>query len=219
MLWCSFRYFLSQRPHSYLQVYLIDFDLNAFANASNLFICICHGLIQYEWFCVPPDHCMAPMKIGPCRGSFPRWHYNAASEKCEKFDFGGCRENLNNYLSEVECTNACAGSGTISNLKDSVSEWILNWIKKKILLNLQMSIYERLFVMFVMFRYFRCTSCTCKLILFSCSVFKIKIVNQGDFFHFQRFKVSDFNVWIMILSNKYRENCQFVSEGSCCLFC
>lgn len=55
-------------------------------------------------------HCMAPMKIGPCRGSFPRWHYNAASEKCEKFTFGGCRENLNNYLSKDECTNACSGS-------------------------------------------------------------------------------------------------------------
>ncbi|XP_034713678.1 kunitz-type protease inhibitor 1a isoform X1 [Etheostoma cragini] len=55
-------------------------------------------------------HCMVPMKIGPCRGSFPRWHYNAASEKCEEFKFGGCRENLNNYLSKEECTNACAGS-------------------------------------------------------------------------------------------------------------
>ncbi|KAM9341328.1 kunitz-type protease inhibitor 1a [Symphorus nematophorus] len=55
-------------------------------------------------------HCMAPKKIGPCRGSFPRWHYNAASERCEQFTFGGCRENLNNYLSKEECTNACYGS-------------------------------------------------------------------------------------------------------------
>lgn len=54
-------------------------------------------------------HCMAPMKIGPCRGSFPRWHYNGASEECEQFMFGGCRENLNNYLSKDECTNACHG--------------------------------------------------------------------------------------------------------------
>lgn len=55
-------------------------------------------------------HCMAPKKIGPCRGSFPRWHYNAASEKCEEFTFGGCKENLNNYLTKDECTNACYGS-------------------------------------------------------------------------------------------------------------
>ncbi|KAM8913603.1 kunitz-type protease inhibitor 1a isoform 2-T2 [Spinachia spinachia] len=55
-------------------------------------------------------HCMAPKKVGPCRGSFPRWHYNGASEKCEAFTFGGCSRNLNNYLSEDECTKACAGS-------------------------------------------------------------------------------------------------------------
>ncbi|XP_056250466.1 kunitz-type protease inhibitor 1a [Seriola aureovittata] len=55
-------------------------------------------------------HCMAPKKVGPCRGSFPRWHYNAASEKCEEFMFGGCRENLNNYLSKDECSKACYGS-------------------------------------------------------------------------------------------------------------
>lgn len=64
--------------------------------------------------CVPVDHCMAPMKVGPCRGSFPRWHYNAASQKCEMFIYGGCRDNLNNYLSEDECNNACSGSGISS---------------------------------------------------------------------------------------------------------
>lgn len=57
-------------------------------------------------------HCMAPKKIGPCRGSFPRWHYNGASEECEEFMFGGCRENLNNYLSKDECTTACYGRET-----------------------------------------------------------------------------------------------------------
>ncbi|KAJ4939246.1 hypothetical protein JOQ06_028702 [Pogonophryne albipinna] len=55
-------------------------------------------------------HCMAPKKIGPCRGLFPRWHYNGASEQCEKFNFGGCRENQNNYLSKDECMIACASS-------------------------------------------------------------------------------------------------------------
>ncbi|KAM6968547.1 kunitz-type protease inhibitor 1a [Tautogolabrus adspersus] len=71
-------------------------------------------------------HCMAPMKIGPCRGSFPRWHYNAASHKCEDFTFGGCKENLNNYLSKEECTNACTGqaarSGRVLPVPDSQGE-------------------------------------------------------------------------------------------------
>ncbi|ROL45126.1 Kunitz-type protease inhibitor 1 [Anabarilius grahami] len=58
-------------------------------------------------------HCLTPKKEGPCRGSFPRWHYNAASSKCERFFFGGCKENSNNYLSEQECLNACKNTKVI----------------------------------------------------------------------------------------------------------
>ncbi|XP_062863342.1 kunitz-type protease inhibitor 1a [Trichomycterus rosablanca] len=52
-------------------------------------------------------HCLVPKKEGPCRGSFARWHYNAASEKCEKFNYGGCKENRNNYLTLEDCNKAC----------------------------------------------------------------------------------------------------------------
>ncbi|CAM4642360.1 unnamed protein product [Leuciscus chuanchicus] len=52
-------------------------------------------------------HCLVPKKEGPCRGSFPRWHYNAATEKCEEFKYGGCKANRNNYLALNECENAC----------------------------------------------------------------------------------------------------------------
>ncbi|XP_016308780.1 kunitz-type protease inhibitor 1-like [Sinocyclocheilus anshuiensis] len=52
-------------------------------------------------------HCLVPKKEGPCRGSFPRWHYNAVTEKCEQFKFGGCKPNRNNYLVLNECLNAC----------------------------------------------------------------------------------------------------------------
>ncbi|XP_052009448.1 kunitz-type protease inhibitor 1-like [Xyrauchen texanus] len=52
-------------------------------------------------------HCLVPKKEGPCRGSFPRWHYNAVTEKCEEFKFGGCKPNRNNYLALQECQNAC----------------------------------------------------------------------------------------------------------------
>lgn len=60
-------------------------------------------------------HCLVPKKAGPCRGSFPRWHYNAASEKCEEFFFGGCKENRNNYLSREECMNACDKVSVLNN--------------------------------------------------------------------------------------------------------
>ncbi|XP_067274668.1 kunitz-type protease inhibitor 1b [Pseudorasbora parva] len=58
-------------------------------------------------------HCLTPKKEGPCRGSFPRWHYNAASNKCEEFVFGGCKENNNNYVSKQDCLKACKNTTVI----------------------------------------------------------------------------------------------------------
>lgn len=60
-------------------------------------------------FCLS-GHCLSPIKVGPCRGSFPRWHFNAASGVCEPFIFGGCKSNENNYLSKQECSDACNGT-------------------------------------------------------------------------------------------------------------
>ncbi|MEQ2291481.1 hypothetical protein AMECASPLE_013755 [Ameca splendens] len=60
-------------------------------------------------------HCMVPKKAGPCRGSFPRWHYNAASGECEQFIFGGCLPNKNNYVDKKECMDACQGTAEKRN--------------------------------------------------------------------------------------------------------
>uniref|UniRef100_A0A8C0GTP4 Kunitz-type protease inhibitor 1 n=1 Tax=Chelonoidis abingdonii TaxID=106734 RepID=A0A8C0GTP4_CHEAB len=53
------------------------------------------------------EFCLAPSKVGRCRGSFPRWFYNPESQQCEKFTFGGCKANKNNYVREEECKLAC----------------------------------------------------------------------------------------------------------------
>ncbi|XP_048710983.1 kunitz-type protease inhibitor 1 isoform X2 [Caretta caretta] len=53
------------------------------------------------------EFCLAPSKVGRCRGSFPRWFYNPASQQCERFTFGGCKANKNNYVREEECKLAC----------------------------------------------------------------------------------------------------------------
>ncbi|KAI2651695.1 Kunitz-type protease inhibitor 1 [Labeo rohita] len=67
-------------------------------------------------------HCLAPKKVGPCRGYFPRWHYNAASKNCEQFYFGGCKENNNNYLSKQECLNACKNAECSSSCREDEFE-------------------------------------------------------------------------------------------------
>uniref|UniRef100_A0A3B3CH83 Serine peptidase inhibitor, Kunitz type 1 a n=1 Tax=Oryzias melastigma TaxID=30732 RepID=A0A3B3CH83_ORYME len=66
--------------------------------------------------------CFAPKKVGPCRGSFPRWYYNAASQRCEKFVFGGCKKNQNNYLTEKECTTVCNNTDKRSSTESPVTE-------------------------------------------------------------------------------------------------
>jgi hypothetical protein len=37
--------------------------------------------------------------------SFFRWGFNGDSQKCETFNFGGCKGNLNSFLTAEECVN------------------------------------------------------------------------------------------------------------------
>ncbi|XP_036591768.1 kunitz-type protease inhibitor 1 [Trichosurus vulpecula] len=53
------------------------------------------------------EHCLAPKKVGRCRGSFPRWYYDPTEQLCKSFVYGGCLGNKNNYLREEECKMAC----------------------------------------------------------------------------------------------------------------
>nr|XP_060616468.1 kunitz-type protease inhibitor 1 [Anolis sagrei ordinatus] len=67
------------------------------------------------------DHCLAPYKVGRCRGSFPRWYYNPATQECQQFIFGGCRANKNNYLREEDCKLACKNvQGAIEKRQEPV---------------------------------------------------------------------------------------------------
>ncbi|XP_048856461.1 kunitz-type protease inhibitor 1-like [Brienomyrus brachyistius] len=59
-------------------------------------------------------YCLVPNKVGPCRAYFPRWYYNISSQMCESFVYGGCKGNLNNYLTQSECNNTCTGVSEVS---------------------------------------------------------------------------------------------------------
>lgn len=61
--------------------------------------------------CQPEDACKQPKEPGICLGYFERYFYNTVSGKCEKFIYGGCGGNQNNFGSEEECVKSCCTEG------------------------------------------------------------------------------------------------------------
>ncbi|XP_031572468.1 BPTI/Kunitz domain-containing protein-like [Actinia tenebrosa] len=51
--------------------------------------------------------CDLPKIIGPCKGYFPRYHYDSKTRACQQFIYGGCNGNANNFLSRDACKKAC----------------------------------------------------------------------------------------------------------------
>ncbi|XP_046445127.1 papilin-like isoform X2 [Daphnia pulex] len=53
------------------------------------------------------DVCILPRVVGPCSGSFRQWYYDAGSDNCYEFDYGGCQGNPNRFNNAQECQNRC----------------------------------------------------------------------------------------------------------------
>lgn len=45
--------------------------------------------------------------VGACRGSYKRFYYNPTKQYCETFEYGGCRGNQNNFLTNEICMSIC----------------------------------------------------------------------------------------------------------------
>ncbi|XP_026552715.1 tissue factor pathway inhibitor isoform X1 [Pseudonaja textilis] len=54
-----------------------------------------------------PSFCLLENDPGICRGLLSRYFYNKESQQCEKFQYGGCLGNQNNFKSLQECQNTC----------------------------------------------------------------------------------------------------------------
>ena len=56
-------------------------------------------------FCI--DICDLPPDPGPCRAAIPAFHYDADTETCRQFIYGGCQGNPNKFSSVSDCLNRC----------------------------------------------------------------------------------------------------------------
>jgi hypothetical protein len=76
-----------------------------------------------------PAKCAAePKKTGVCRAMFHRFSYDAATDSCVQFVYGGCSGNANNFVTQDLCEKACLNENY--NMPDVVAKSALNNVKK-----------------------------------------------------------------------------------------
>uniref|UniRef100_H9GVY4 BPTI/Kunitz inhibitor domain-containing protein n=1 Tax=Anolis carolinensis TaxID=28377 RepID=H9GVY4_ANOCA len=59
--------------------------------------------------CTELKFCHLLPNPGPCRAVVPRYFYNPKSNRCEKFIYGGCHGNKNNFETLKDCHYTCVG--------------------------------------------------------------------------------------------------------------
>lgn len=59
--------------------------------------------------------CQLPKVNGPCKAAFKRFFFNSETSQCEKFIYGGCQGNENNFESLQECKETCESNERFLN--------------------------------------------------------------------------------------------------------
>nr|P25660.1 RecName: Full=Kunitz-type serine protease inhibitor IX; AltName: Full=Bungarus fasciatus fraction IX; Short=BF9; AltName: Full=Venom basic protease inhibitor IX; Contains: RecName: Full=Kunitz-type serine protease inhibitor VIIIB; AltName: Full=Venom basic protease inhibitor VIIIB [Bungarus fasciatus]1JC6_A Chain A, VENOM BASIC PROTEASE INHIBITORS IX AND VIIIB [Bungarus fasciatus] len=55
-----------------------------------------------------PTFCNLLPETGRCNALIPAFYYNSHLHKCQKFNYGGCGGNANNFKTIDECQRTCA---------------------------------------------------------------------------------------------------------------
>ena len=53
------------------------------------------------------DVCFQSIEVGSCYAILPKWGYDANSNRCIPFDYGGCQGNDNQFKTKRQCENVC----------------------------------------------------------------------------------------------------------------
>ncbi|XP_068110224.1 papilin isoform X2 [Hyperolius riggenbachi] len=63
----------------------------------------CHNKPSYSY----PTTCLLPSALGPCTDWTTKWYFVPDVGKCNRFWYGGCHGNQNNFGTEEECMSTC----------------------------------------------------------------------------------------------------------------
>ncbi|KAI1288315.1 Papilin [Halotydeus destructor] len=82
---------------------------------------------------VPEDICSLEPAEGPCRKNIIRWYYNRNSARCDRFYYGGCDGNANNFEQREDCERSCVARTEEQNVcaqprePGTCGQWAERW--------------------------------------------------------------------------------------------
>jgi collagen type VI alpha len=98
-------------------VYLIEY----FANIRKWFKNLVHKCLVNE--------CYSKPETGLCKALFLRYYYDKQTNKCQKFNYGGCGGNGNRFFTEDECIRTCSlkqvQRNNSLNLKNGIQSFVI----------------------------------------------------------------------------------------------
>ncbi|BFZ04335.1 hypothetical protein BsWGS_07374 [Bradybaena similaris] len=75
---------------------------------AKLAVCFIIGMVAIQMSAAIPSNCTLEPVSGICQMYLERYFYDVTAAQCQKFIYGGCQGNANNFETAEACQAACA---------------------------------------------------------------------------------------------------------------